>query len=364
MHALVQYGARELAKAAWLSAALFTFMALYVLMLSLQKRKNFRKLTRELGYQMPEIKDALLGHMNEHTSPRKQAEWYARFGKIYGFYDCDKAHLRVADLGVINEIFLKQSRLFDARTWLEYRLTPFNAGILFSFNKRWRHARRLFNSAMSIYRMSAHDEANRTSAELQKGIVRLLDHFERLISAPDEAPSAAGQGGRRAVPNYTEIERTGYVPLRDANSPTGYSIDIKAHTVMEVIALDIILRLGLDVHEIDVLDGLRNPMMQLIESWIHAVDDPLTRLATAIPLLRLIMPLYLLFNKSYLSYRNFMEALFRRHNEDLVQGERQRGAERPAPVRCSSKVEPVSIFRTLVAECRAGRMRKSEVIGE
>lgn len=394
LHPICMYLLRELLKIVWLLALIGAFTSVYLLLVVWKQRKNHKRLSDELGYPVPEIKNPILGHINEHTSLENQVKWHKRFGKIYAFFNCDKPHLRVADLDTINEIFIKQSRVFAARTWNEYRLTPFNNGILFSWSAPWRKARRLMHPSMSMFRMTNDEHENHLiNTDLLQGIRKLVEHFKKLTTHSERRASNNNNNNRdddvddvelAAASEYAHaINSKGFVRVADARSPTGWSVDMRAHGIMELIALDIIMRVALDVDDVDVLKGTSEPLITTIDGWLRNLDDPWAKLAQALPLARFIMPFVLIFNKTFHSYWRYMFALLKRHMTILDKvAEQNQKQRRPSEVLLNSRrlsldpaasgsgddtsgyVRPKSIFQSLVEEYRAGRMRKREVIGK
>lgn len=345
---------------------------LYLVILLIAKQKNFKKLTYELGYPVPKLPNLLFGHIDEYTLRDKEWEWHKRFGKVLGFYNCDTPQIRVSDLDLINEIFLKQNKLFNARTWAEYRTMVISKSILFNKGSKWKKSRKLIQPAMAAYRIKQ-DESASTIKDINCGIEKLIEHFKCLLNFEDANKTMVRDVG------HSEYYKKGYAPVEDSSSPTGWSLDLNAYEVMQAITLDVIFRLGFNMDTVDVTKGSEEPSLQLVRTWMRAIDSPIFKFALAIPLTRLaVVPYMLLFHTEFKTYRNFMNGLLglnrkRWGNSKMNSGDETNANKNSANDNSSDttatdqdgfqgKSEPRRIYHVLLDEYRSGAMRHSEVV--
>lgn len=340
----------------WFCISCAVCFLVYFSVLIYGKRQNFKRLGQEFGFRVPDIPNVIYGHLDQFALREYEWNWHKQFGKVYGFYSSDMPQIRVADLDLINEIFLKQNKLFNARIWTEYRVLIVAKSILFNRGQRWKNSRRLIQPAMAAYRIKKNDTASNMT-DIHHGIKCLVEQFKRMSTKV--SPCAT----KDMEVDFKQFKRLGYAPVPHQTSPTSLSIETNIYDLMQVVSLDIIFRLGFNLDNVDVLKGSDEPSIKMVRGWLNLVASPINRLAYAIPLLRLIMiPYLLLFNKSFRNYQIFMRSLLSgdltKMPEELNMSETRMDEGRKV------STEPKRIYHVLLEEYQLGRMSGSETIGK
>lgn len=317
---------------------------------------------------MPKIANQFTGHLDEIASKENEFKWHKQLGKVFGFYYCDMPQLRVADLNLINEVFLNRKKLFDARTWREWRLTPVLSSILFNEGEEWKKIRRILQPAIAEYRIKKHDDIN--IHDIQCGIDKLIQHFKMLTKHPDqeqeeqknniedetkyENMSKEHSNTREFKSDLKcEYSEKGFMAIEHNESPTGWALDINAHQVMQVVTLDVIFRLGFDKETVDVTKGASDPNLSIVKSLLLSVDNLVYKIAIAIPLARPFIELFVLFfDKNMRCYINFVR--------DLV--DKKRCATIRNNLIKPHHSGPKRIYHVLLNEYLAGRLKWTRVL--
>lgn len=284
----------------WIGTILVVLLIGNIYFLFNAKIKNYKQLKEEFGYPVPKITNLAFAHMNQIAVREYEFKWHQQLGKIFGFYYCDIPQLKIADLSLINEIFLKQSKIFNARTWSEYRMTALLKSILFNKGSRWKKMRKIIQPTLAEYRIKANDST--IINDIQSGLNKLVNHFINLVN---NSGQVANQSNQR-----NEFSKRGYMVVECQDSPTGFSLEINAYSILQVISLDVIFRLAFNNDTIDVTKGSAEPSLKTVKIILGSVDTFLYKLAVAIPISRLfIVPWMMFLDPKWKAYRKFVNKI-------------------------------------------------------
>lgn len=347
-YTLICYTIKQLVSSQWILMVPFAALVLYLLILSYNRVKLFKKTSNELGYPIPDVNNPIFGHSDEHMNPSFEWQCHKQLGKIFGFLNFDKFHLKVADLNLINEIFLKRSKVFNARVWRDVRFLVIVEGILFNKRDRWRQSRKLIQPAMSAYRMR---KAETDISDLSVGIQKLVDHFRSLTSS---------QVTITGISHKDDYQTKGFARIVDSKSQTGFSVKMKAYDLMQVLTLDVIFRIGFNLETIDVTQGSKAAPLRMVTGWLKMLDSYAAKICCAIPFLRpfCYIILFLMYGRQWRQYLKFMDSLVK---EDLSQMPNSvKNHMRTAQVEKKDN-QPERLYHTLLREYHRGNFTKLEL---
>lgn len=334
-----------------ISSTVVVLSTLVIINLSLlfrAKWKNYQLLGENLGYPVPKIPSVAFAHMDQIASRKYEFKWHKQLGKIFGLYYCDSPQLKLADLNVVNEIFLKQSKIFNARTWSEYRVSALIKSILFNKGSRWKKIRRIIQPALAEYRIRT-NESN-VIHDIQSGLDKLMLHFRNLVKNDPKTLKTFNQPFQRS-----QFAKRGYMVVKNQESPTGLSLEINAYTVLQVITLDVIFRLAFDIDTIDVTKGSSEPSLKTVKFILGSVDTFLYKLAVAIPITRLfILPWMIFLDPQWKAYRKFVSKIvdYNPDNSELMSADED----------LDHNAQPKRIRNILLSHYRSGNLTKNELM--
>lgn len=313
-------------------------------MLFKSKKKNYGQLKENLGYPVPEISNIAFAHMDQMASRYYEFKWHKELGKIFGFYYCDAPQLKVSDLDLVNEIFLKQNKIFNARTWSDYRLTALIKSILFNKGSSWKKMRKIFQPALAEYRIKADDST--VIDDIQSGLDKLVKHFKNLVNSSGEVREKFNQRNRLA--------EYGYVLVENQESPTGLALEINTYTTMQVITLDVIFRLAFDLDTIDVIKGSAEPSLKTVKFILDAADTFMYKIALAIPISRFaVIPWMLFIDPRWRTYKKFVTK--------IVDCKTPKPKSEPEEA-AKQNAQPQRIRSILLNHYRAGNLSRNELM--
>jgi len=329
------------------SAFSFVLITINLVLLWRLKQRNFKKLKLRFGLPVPEISHPFFGHLNEMSSRFKELKWHKELGAIFGLYNCDTPAIKIADVNLVNEVFFKQTKVFNARVLREFRLQVIKDTILFNKGNSWKKIRKIIQPALAEYRVKQNESAT-TIRDIQSGIDALIGRFKSLTRCPhsDAIPIDDKAG--------LEYNEKGFAPMEDSGSPTGWALHMNTYAVMQVITLDVIHRLAFNLNDIDITKGASDPSLKLIRYLQDSVQSLRYKIALAVPLSRLVLiPWMIFFDPAIKAYKQIVSGILDNVVADWDQ--RTRKAKE------GEGTEPRRIYDVLLQEYQAGNLSRLEV---
>lgn len=331
----------------WFVFVLITVVVVSFVLVCIRGHRTLQTFARKYGYPVPVASNPITGHIKEFESSQSELDWHNQYGNVVAFGSYNGPQIKIADINMIEEIFLKNSRVFDSRCfdnriWILTRSILFNRGLL------WRKTRKLITPALNAYKIKPGDTIE-SAQDLRVGTVLLMDHFEKLI---DQC--------RRSVPgefrdNHEDYLRKGYKVVEDAGSPYGFSVDINTYEIMSVITLDAIIRLASNKEIIDVTKGSDDSSLKTVRFFMSIVERRLFSMAVFSPLcawlLRKVFHLLPIF-RLYLRYIN--KLLY----------ERSAGKSPEVGAQTSTTEQPRRVFHILKEATQRGELKRYELTGK
>lgn len=331
----------------WLSSILCILILINLALSLREKRKNFERLKNELGYPVPTISDPIFGHLDEFKNRDTELRWHQQLGKIFGFYYCDAPHLKTSDIDLINEIFIRQNRIFNARTWHEYRLRAIIKSILFNSGDRWKKTRKLIQPALAEYRIKS-DEPN-IILDIQNGLDKLIKHFRFLLRCE-------GGDDEFDLTDRGDYAKKGFIAVEHPDSSTGWALDMNAYAVMQVVTLDVVFRLAFNMDVVDVTKGAEEPSLQSVKFIMTVIERFVYKVAQAVPFSRVfLVPWMEYLDPTFSRYKGFLQSIID-YNAQKSKIEAGNVSERGN--------QPRRIYNILEDEYNAGKLSRNELMCE
>lgn len=287
------------------------------------------KYLNESPIPFPPQKSIIYGHLKEYPENHTSISWHKKFGRIVGFFNCDKIGIKINDLSLIEQVFVRQSKNFEARI-KDYRLSAITRSILFNRGERWRLIRKLVQPALYQYRTRRESDSQETivNGETNKsksrqsqvrdihcGLDRLMNHFEARLAKVQEKDNEYLEHLSKTSninsndPNIQELlaKKRPHLKITADDVVRGYHIApqvddnkklamrINVRSIMQTLTLDMIFRIGYNNTSIDVTECGRDPNVQLAIAVVSSSDKWLYKLAMAVPLSRFFLVPYIIF---------------------------------------------------------------------
>ncbi|KAG9509369.1 Cytochrome protein, partial [Fragariocoptes setiger] len=261
-----------------LVVGLGTYLTLRAIMFIIERRRLHQRLAKH-NINGPPVPSLVFGHMNEFADNKIVRKWHTLYGKVVGFYYMHMAQVRTNDVELANEIFLKQSHVFNARSRPDARLTAVLKSILFNSGDRWRNIRKLLSPALGQYRIKSKDDR---CDDIQSGLTRLIEHYRAQLREPG-------------------VDK----------------LQINVYDTMQALTLDVIFRIAFNRDTIDVTKGAQDPTLQQVRSIMLLTEHWAVKLLATVPFLApLIGPFMMLFSTQIKQLKNLQATI--RNNKDFT----------------------------------------------